>query len=239
MKILVIDTETTGVDIKEDHICEIGMEIADFHDGDFDVIDSVEFLIKPPVEIPFEATGVNHITNEMVANEPPIGDFEEKIKTYLGRADYLCAHNMPFDYGMLSRIFPHLFEPMSHNLIDTLRFIRKVSPDIPSYSLNVLRYRYKLDDGLEGEAHRALFDVGMCRNLLKFCLEREPVDFRDLPEFISAPMMLKNMTFGKHKGMEVSEMVVKDRNYVRWLFKQDWFEVEHPDLVYTIKSFMR
>lgn len=235
-KILFLDTETTGVDTEVDHICEVGFELVEYSEGKPVILESTEFFAKPPVPIPFEAMGIHHITNERVAGEPPIESFVDTIQHFVDQADFLCAHNMKFDYEMLSRIFPDIIGPTKDNLIDTLRLLKHIEPGLPSYSLNALRYRYSLAEGLTGEAHRALFDAGMCRNLLQHCLSLKPMDFEDMPAFIAAPMMLKTVSFGKHRGDEISEMMAKDSSYVYWLFKQSWFEVENPDLAYTIKQ---
>jgi len=241
MKVLFTDTETTGVDTDFDMICEAAFKLVEIEETETGLtgttLERLEFFVNPGMPIPFSAMGVHNITNEMVQNEPTIYEREEEIKAIERQADFICAHNLDYDYKILSRLLPNVFRgPSGHTQpIDTLRWIKHIYPKThENYKLTTLMYQYGLNKGVTGEAHRAMFDVDICHNLFLHLYEQKPMAIAELPEFIASPLMIHTMYFGKHRGMEVSEMLLNEVSYVKWLKRQKWFKVEHLDLAYTI-----
>lgn len=104
--ILIFDTETTGLTLhssapldKQPHIIEIGGVFLSPEDGR--IIEEFEILIRPPIDIPEEATRINGITYEMVANAQTFEEALPAIEEKFERADIVFAHNLPFDKAML------------------------------------------------------------------------------------------------------------------------------------------
>lgn len=103
MKFCVFDTETTGlllpssVDlVKQPHVIEFAMVQTDGRN----VFDSCCWFVRPPVEIPADATKVNGITNDQVRDQVPFAERFEELQ-YCLDADAVVAHNLPFDKTML------------------------------------------------------------------------------------------------------------------------------------------
>lgn len=72
---VVFDLETTGVSPQSDKVIEISA--VKVRDGK--VVDEFSTLVNPMRSIPYGATKVNGITNEMVADKPV---FEEVLKGF-------------------------------------------------------------------------------------------------------------------------------------------------------------
>jgi DNA polymerase III epsilon subunit-like protein len=243
VRILFLDTETTGPDPATAEICEIAFVLAEYNGFSFASRKQVfETLIKPSIPIPPEASAVNRISNTMVSNSHPAAEFTDQIRSLTEQADYIAAHNLPYDYEILKRQYPSLFKRFSRSMhIDTLRLSRHIWQDIPSHALQVLRYRFELDSNIQGDAHRALFDTELVQSLLDYSLEQKCCrellnDWDALIDFIVSPLEVRVFSFGKYRGTLVEDTVARDPDYIRWLLKQKWLPEEHPDLYHTILS---
>lgn len=243
VRILFLDTETTGPDPATAELCEVAFLLAEYNGFTFTGKKQIfETLVKPSVPIPPEASAVNRISNKMVSDAPAAEHFTEQIKKLTDQADFISAHNLPYDYTILKRQYPSLFNRFNSSMhIDTLRLSRQIWQEIPSHALQALRYRFELDQDIQGEAHRALFDTELVQSLLHFSLKQNScLDFQNnwkfLVDFISSPLEVKIFTFGKYRGNLVEDTVVNDPDYIRWLLKQKWLSEEQPDLYHTILS---
>ena len=93
-KILVLDTETTGVDSQ----AEVLQFSAIWADGR----EAMNIYIKPvhATEWP-RAMAVNHISPRDVAGCPEMSEVKEKIETLLWQSKAIVGYILPFDLGML------------------------------------------------------------------------------------------------------------------------------------------
>ena len=93
-KILVLDTETTGVDAK----AEVLQFSAIWADG----TKAANMYIKPvhTTEWP-RAMAVNHISPMDVASCPEMSEVKGRIEALLRQAKVIVGYNLPFDLGML------------------------------------------------------------------------------------------------------------------------------------------
>ncbi|RKZ05047.1 hypothetical protein DRQ21_00805 [Candidatus Fermentibacteria bacterium] len=241
VRILFLDTETTGADPATAEVCEVAFLLAEYSGFTFTGEKQVfESLVKPSIPIPPEASAVNQISNRMVENSPAAEEITEQITKLAEQADYISAHNLPYDHEILTRQYPSVFKRFDKTTqIDTLRLSRQIWQEIPSHALQALRYRFDLDRNIQGDAHRALFDTELVQSLLHFSLEQENCldlhnDWNALVDFIFSPLEVRIFTFGKYRGTLVEDTVARDPDYIRWLLKQKWLPEEHPDLYHTI-----
>lgn len=240
VRVLYIDTETTGSDPSSADICEIGAVLAAYSGLKPAGIACEEFesLVKPFDPIPPEASAVHHITDSMVSAAPALGHLQKSLSALAGKADFVCAHNAPFDLPILRRLMPSVFGRFGDDLVlDSLRLARHVWPEIPSHALQVLRYRFDLGRGLEGDAHRALFDAHLVRRLVEKVIASASTgcsDWQGLLEHARSPLEVQTFGFGKYRGSLVEDVIAQDADYVRWLLQQKWVPLEQPDLYYTL-----
>jgi DNA polymerase III subunit epsilon len=76
---LVFDTETTGIDVTEARIVELGA--AYFENGQF--VESRRMLVNPGVPIPEEASRVHGIVDRLVAEKPSFADVGARFVAHL------------------------------------------------------------------------------------------------------------------------------------------------------------
>lgn len=155
MREIVFDTETTGLDSREDRIIEIGgVELIDR----FPTGKTYHIFIEPegrPVHP--DALAVHGISNERLAGEPKFKDIAEDFLAFFAGAK-LIAHNARFDQGFidaeLKRIGLPALDP--DMIIDTLAIAKRKHPMGPN-SLDALCKRYGIDNSRR-EKHGALLD---------------------------------------------------------------------------------
>lgn len=239
-QVLFLDTETTGPDPETAEICEIALLLTTYEGFQRSRTSdrTFESLVKPSVPIPPEASAIHHIANRMVADSPPVAGITGAVRELVDRADYVCAHNLAFDLTILKRAIPDVFACITAEMeLDSLRLARHIWPAIPSHALQALRYRYELDAGLEGEAHRALFDTLLVRSLMESALSTGLTgceDWGSLAELCRSPLEIQTFTFGKYRGKLVEDIAAEDADYIRWLLRQKWLTEEYPDLYHTL-----
>lgn len=215
MKCLVLDTETSGLAPAEGTgVCDLAIACVD---EDFGVYWKIESLIDPECIISPGAMGVHHITQEMVADKPTLGEFMREHKYPFDDADVFIGHNCHFDLRFVRDYLPDSFQ-----VIDTLKLSRILWPDLDSHKLQTLRYTFGLD---AGSAHRAMGDVITTISLARHICEEVGTDAQGLLQLMNAPLPLTTrIKFGKHKGERLCDLPI---TYVRWLV--DKADIE-PDL---------
>jgi DNA polymerase III epsilon subunit family exonuclease len=156
---VAFDLETTGVNIYRDEIIEIGA--IKVIDGD--VVDTFSELVKPSVHIPFAASNVNGITDEMVRDSDPI---EPVLKRFLDFIeDYtLLGHNIySFDLNFICGQAENLLgKTVNNNFIDTLYIAKNNICDVDNYRLSTLCNHFNIYSSV---THRSLADCYMSVNL--------------------------------------------------------------------------
>ena len=87
--------------------------------------------MNPKRPIPYAASMVNHISDEMVANEPDFGQVLPEFLTFAGD-DILVGHNIQtFDMKFLYRDCERLFQQkLTNDYVDTLRVAKLCFPRV-------------------------------------------------------------------------------------------------------------
>jgi exodeoxyribonuclease X len=214
-----MDVETTGFDPDLDAVVEIaGAEVVGRK-----VVDQWDHLVNPGRLIPPEAMGVHHILDRHVVERPSLG---EVLRDYvLPLMPFVpVAHNWEFDGKFLGL----------HDMdaICTWRCANHLWPDCPSFSNQTLRYWLKLFKEPEPRAmppHRATSDVWVTANILLRMLRERTVD--QLIELTEAPILLRKVRFGKHRGELWSEV---PRDYCKWILRAGDFD---RDVTHTARHY--
>ncbi|MEI5679060.1 MULTISPECIES: DNA polymerase III subunit epsilon [unclassified Mesorhizobium] len=155
MREIIFDTETTGLDSREDRIIEIGgVELI----NRFPTGKTFHVFINPQGRaVHAEALAVHGISNERLANEPAFPEIAEKFMEFIEGAK-LVAHNANFDMGFINAEFARLGQPAigSDRVIDSLALARRKHPMGPN-SLDALCRRYGINNS-HRTFHGALLD---------------------------------------------------------------------------------
>ena len=233
MKLLFLDTETTGNELGKDRLCQVCYKTGTKTHTEY---------FKPPIPMSVKSMSITHITNKMLEGKAPFegSEMQRNIKDLL-KNHALVAHNAKFDISMLEA------EGISvPNFICTLRLARYLDENsvIPEYNLQYLRYYLDLE--IEGSAHDALGDVLVTeaifnRQLQKFLDQgiNEEEAIAKMIEISSKPSIYKKIPFGKHKDEMLEEVTKTDRSYLEWLYKQKMEDGEQDeDWLYTLKHYL-
>ncbi len=150
--IVVFDIETTGLDRERDQIIELGAVKID----DGNIIERFSTFVKPTKHIPYEVTKLTGISEDMVADAPPIGlvirDFFNFSKDCV-----LCGHNIiEFDMHFIRREGAAEGLDFDNEIIDTLNEARVARLRTTRFNLGTVTKL--LGISLEG-AHRAWNDA--------------------------------------------------------------------------------
>ena len=126
-------------------------------------------LVNPGLPIPPAATHVHGISDEMVANAPPLSRVLPSFFRFLEGA-VLVAHNAAFDLGFLSLHSLRLgLAPPTAPVLDSCMFARRVFTDQPSHRLQSLVEAFGLS---ESTFHRALADAKSCMEVFRHTVEK-------------------------------------------------------------------
>ncbi|WP_157014445.1 DNA polymerase III subunit epsilon [Mesorhizobium xinjiangense] len=155
MREIIFDTETTGLDAREDRIIEIGgIELVNrfptgrsFH----------EYIHPGGREIHPDAQAVHGISLADLEGKPAFAEVAQKFIAFIDGAK-LVAHNAGFDMGFINREFARIgIEAVSPDqVVDTLQIAKRKHPMGPN-SLDALCRRYGIDNSRRTK-HGALLD---------------------------------------------------------------------------------
>jgi DNA polymerase-3 subunit epsilon len=155
MREIIFDTETTGLDSREDRIIELGGIELDNH---FPTGRSIHLYINPgDRKVHPDALAVHGITDEFLSDKPPFKDVAEQILDFFSGAKWI-AHNATFDMGFVNAELARLGLPpiAPSEVVDTLSLARRKHPMGPN-SLDALCKRYGIDNSHRTK-HGALLD---------------------------------------------------------------------------------
>ena len=151
----IFDLETTGISVKTDDVIEISA--VKVIDGKVD--SEYTSLVNPMRPIPYYASSVNNIYDDMVADAPVFSDALADFMEFVG--DFtLVGHNIhSFDMKFLYRDAEKYWgKTIGNDYIDTLKMAKLCLPQLRSHKLTTLAEYYGIaTDG----AHRALNDCRM------------------------------------------------------------------------------
>ena len=159
MRQIVLDTETTGLDVTDGHrVIEIGaVEIINRTVTDR----YYHQYLNPEREIDAGAQEVHGISLEFLSDKPKFSDVHEDFLEFIVDSE-LIIHNAPFDVGFLNhelKCIKHKIKNIEKlcSVFDTLTHARKLHPGQRN-SLDALCKRYEIDNS-HRELHGALLDA--------------------------------------------------------------------------------
>ncbi len=152
---VVFDLETTGISCETDDVVEISaVRVVGGR-----ITDEFSTLVNPGRPIPYAASMVNGITNDMVKNSPSVEEALADFLKFAGDA-VLVGHNIhTFDMKFLYRYAKRFWgRTVGNDYVDTLQLARAYLPQLGHHRLTDLAAHY----GISAEgAHRALYDCRM------------------------------------------------------------------------------
>lgn len=179
MTMVAFDLETTGLSARYDEIIEFGAVKIRYGE----VIDRLQFFVKPSVEIPAFISEKTNIRQEHVENAKSIKELMPLILNFF-EDSVLVAHNAGFDVRFINENLKRLNrEPLTNTVIDTLDCARALIKDRKAFKLGKVARYYAIPYD-EEVAHRADYDAEIAGmvvvNLLKDARDRNCRTVEDL-----------------------------------------------------------
>ena len=157
MKEVVLDTETTGISVREGHrIVEIGcIELENL----IPTKNRFHCYLNPERKVSEKALDVHGYTDEFLAKQIKFSEIGDQFLEFI-KDKRLIIHNAEFDLGHLNNelsIFGK--KKITNEVIDTLTLARDKFPGSP-VSLDALCKRYRIDNSNRTQ-HTALIDCDL------------------------------------------------------------------------------
>ena len=157
MREVVLDTETTGISVREGHrIVEIGcIELENL----IPTKNRFHCYLNPERKVSEKALEVHGYTDEFLAKQIKFSEIGDKFLEFI-KDKRLIIHNAEFDLGHLNNelsIFGK--KKITNEVIDTLILARNKFPGSP-VSLDALCKRYRIDNSNRTQ-HTALIDCDL------------------------------------------------------------------------------
>ncbi len=136
LDVVVIDTETTGLDARSARIVQLaGIPVT----GEAIARErGFETLINPGIAIPLATTKIHGIRDGDVANAPRFSEFAAKLEAHLGKA-IIVGHTISYDLAILRREY-QLADRVWHQprALDVRHLAQLARPSLAGYDLDRL-----------------------------------------------------------------------------------------------------
>ena len=220
MKEVVLDTETTGISIKEGHrIVEIGcIEL----DNLIPTKNRFHCYLNPERKVSEKALEVHGYTDEFLSKQKKFSDVGEQFLAFI-KDKRLIIHNAELDLGHLNNelsIFGK--NKINNEIVDTLILARDKFPGSP-VSLDALCKRYRIDNSIRTQ-HTALIDCDLLSKVyINLIDQKEPtLNFQNLDTEIDNTNSSKVSYFKKVVKPSEDE-ILKHNEYLKNHLKKNYF----------------
>jgi DNA polymerase-3 subunit epsilon len=167
LPMVVVDTETTGLDVREDSVVSVGAVCA--HGTRLFRNRLLDDLVDPGRPIPPPSTAVHGITDAMVRGARAFPEAWADLQR-LARNRVVVGHNICFDLTILRAECERHGQPWEDLVfLDTLRLAARLNPTLPRHDLDTLAPVYRID--IQGR-HTALGDAMVTAELFFRMLPR-------------------------------------------------------------------
>lgn len=231
--LIMLDLETTGLDIAKDRIIQIGM-IKMNPDGSETAFKA---FVNPEIPIPAESSAIHGLKDEDVKDAPTFEQQADEIAAFIGDGDLAGYNSNKFDIPVLAEAFlraGHSFSLKNRACIDVQNIFHKMEQRTLAAA-----YLFYCNKAMEN-AHDALVDTQVTLDVFKAQLDRYadlPKTTKELADFTRmgtnewadfAGRLSRNAAgvlcynFGKHKGKTVQQVDAEEPGYFGWMMNADF-----------------
>tara|TARA_B100000900_G_scaffold397346_1_gene397575 strand:- start:353 stop:1015 length:663 start_codon:yes stop_codon:yes gene_type:complete len=220
MKEVVLDTETTGISIKEGHrIVEIGcIELENL----IPTKNKFHCYLNPERKVSEKALEVHGYTDEFLATQKKFSEIGEQFLEFI-KDKRLIIHNADFDLSHLNNelsIFGK--KKIENEIVDTLILARDKFPGSP-VSLDALCKRYRVDNSKRTQ-HTALIDCDLLAKVyINLIDQKEPtLNFQNQDQEVKEQNN-NNSSYYKKVILPTSDELKKHKEYLKNNLKKNFF----------------
>jgi len=222
MKEIVLDTETTGLSVREGHrIVEIGcIEL----DNLVPTINRFHCYLNPEKKVSEKALEVHGYTDEFLSTQKKFKDVVDDFLNFIENKR-LVIHNAEFDLAHLNNELSLLKRKKINieNVVDTLILARDKFPGSP-ISLDALCKRYKIDNSKRTQ-HTALIDCDLLSKVyINLLDQKEPtLNFQNHENEKLEINTNQNNLYCKKIIKPTSEEIKLHKDYLKLSLKKNYF----------------
>jgi len=225
MNEVILDTETTGLSVKDDHRI---VEIACVETKNLIPTKNVFYkLINPERQVSEDAIKVHGYTNKRLEKEPKFKDIADELTKFIA-GKKLIIHNAPFDIGFLNHELKKInMKIIDHkkDIVDTLELARSKYPG-SSNSLDNLCKKFNIDLSKRTK-HNALLDCELLRKVyINLIGEKEPTLIFQDPnnsDFFSKDEKIKNNKYSKIVIKPSPKEMTNHTSFLKSELKKNYF----------------
>ncbi len=220
MKEIILDTETTGLSIKDGHrIVEIGcIELENL----IPTKKRFHCYLNPERKVSEKAFEVHGYSDGFLADKKKFSEIAQEFLDFI-EGKRLIIHNAEFDLSHLNNELKIIGKDMIKNeIIDTLVLARNKFPG-SSISLDALCKKYRIDNS-KRKQHTALIDCELLSKVyVNLTDQKEPTLNFQNKEFKAKKNLLKKILYYK-KIVEIKNEEKKKHNiYLKTELKKNFF----------------
>ena len=220
MKEVVLDTETTGISVKDGHrLVEIGcIEL----DNLIPTKNRFHCYLNPERKVSEKALEVHGYTDEFLANQKRFLEVVEKFLEFI-KDKRLIIHNAEFDLGHLNNELAILGKKkLDNKIVDTLILARDKFPGSP-VSLDALCKRYRVDNSKRTQ-HTALIDCDLLAKVyINLIDQKEPTLNFQNEEIKNNQKNNTTINYFKKIILPTAEELKKHKEYLKNNLKKNFF----------------
>ena len=220
MKEIVLDTETTGISVKDGHrIVEIGcIEL----DNLIPTKNKFHCYLNPERKVSEKALEVHGYTDIFLSDKPKFKDIVKDFLDFIADKR-LIIHNAEFDLSHLNnelRIVGN--NKLNNEIIDTLTLARDKFPG-SQISLDALCKRYRIDNSKRAQ-HSALIDCDLLAKVyINLIDQKEPtLNFKNSEEN-SLKVISGNISYSNKVVSPTQEELENHKIYIKTSLKKNYF----------------
>ena len=220
MKEIILDTETTGLSVKDGHrLVEIGcIELENL----IPTKNKFHCYLNPERKVSEKALEVHGYTDEFLSSKKK---FKEVVQQFLDfiNGKRLIIHNAEFDLSHLNNELKIIGKKtLKNEIVDTLQLARDKYPG-SSISLDALCKRYRIDNS-KRKQHTALIDCDLLAKVyINLIDQKEPsLNFSNQDDNINDINNL-NISYYKKVIPPTKDEIKKHKEYLKSNLKKNFF----------------
>ena len=220
MKEVVLDTETTGLSVKDGHrIVEIGcIELEDL----IPTKNKFHCYLNPERKVSEKALAVHGYNDEFLSKQKKFNEVGEEFLQFI-KDKKLIIHNAEFDINHLNNELNLLGKKKINNeIVDTLILARDKFPGAP-VSLDALCKRFRINNSKRTQ-HTALIDCDLLAKVyINLIDQKEPtLNFQNTSQEKNHVNDL-NIDYYKKVVIPTSEEIKSHKEYLKQYLKKNYF----------------
>ena len=221
MKEIVLDTETTGLSVRDGHrIVEIGcIEL----DNLIPTKNIFHFYLNPERKVSQKAFEVHGYSDDFLSTKQKFAEIADDFIKFI-KDKKIIIHNAEFDIGHLNNELSLIGKPKinNSNIIDTLELARNKFPG-SGISLDALCKRFRIDNS-KREKHTALIDCELLAKVYINLIDQREPTLNLVDDSINRPLPSESqLDYFKKVIIPTEEELLNHKNFLKKDLKKNYF----------------